>query len=253
MIASKYALNILNKMFRTEGAAGETYEEELATLKQELDLVQMTELPGEPKWGIQAKTYHNAFKTDNYEQGKEYNKLVEKRMKANSSRWYSVESTPSENFTYSFNGKNLTDSQSGWYLVLRDEPVDFYPRNSYLALFTQMPNADGTGYVEPGEGTTYMRINLHWSILNGTESLNTAAPDAENNNISTITNKEIIMFPEVSSFDWGTIIGFGVFEEEEVGEGTPVVWGRLKNENGIEASIDHVPLFRKGNFKVTLS
>ena len=75
MIASKYALNILNKMFRTEGTAGETYEEELATLKQELGLVQMTELTGEPKWGIQAKTYHAAFKADNYEKGKEIHGL----------------------------------------------------------------------------------------------------------------------------------------------------------------------------------
>ena len=117
-----------------------------------------------------------------------------------------------------------------------------------------MPDEFGNNYKEPiedeeGNVTTYMRVDLHNDIISGDVSVANAA--ADENGISTLTNKNAIMFPEVSDIGWGTIVGIGVFETKQSGEGKPVYWGRLLKSE--VANPNHVPLLRIGEFKLTLN
>jgi hypothetical protein len=122
-----------------------------------------------------------------------------------------------------------------------------------------MPDENGQGAQEPSSDTTYMRVNLHCDILNGEESLSTAAYNSDDK-ATTITNSEaIVMFPEVEGVNWGEIVGFGIYGTAAVGSGTPILWDRLanKDEHGnyisVLAETERVPLFRKNQFKVTLN
>jgi hypothetical protein len=247
VINVNYAKAILNVLFHTNGSAGNTPDQEMAELVSQN--IYMT--------GCPASDYFEAFKKDKYKTtGPSTAALNDKKKIVNSTRWFYTVSTESETFKYeNESGVPKTINLSGWAIEKRDVPNNYYPQNAYLALFTTMPDENGQNYVEPvadgsGVKTTYMRVNLKEGIITGGASIVSAYKDEETGE-ATLVNGEMIMFPEIYGASWGTIVGFGVFEKEETETGdTPIYWGRLSNP--ITSSTNHVPLFRIGNFKVTL-
>lgn len=254
MISPKFAKTILNEIFHTGGSgATMTSEEEKASL-----------ISSGVQWGVTADEYFNAFKQDGFKvTGETTNELNGHKSKIRQSEWWanSTKNTESKPFKYvsPLTEKETEISLSGWEVGEPSlKPDVSYPSTVYLALFTKMPDRYGVGYQEPqyatdGSETNYMRVNLHVGIITGDKSLNYAFKDEETG-ASVINNKEIIAYPEVEGdYGWGEILGFGIFDKKEVMSGTPIFWGALSNDGGkINAIKEHVPLFRVGNFKITL-
>lgn len=142
-----------------------------------------------------------------------------------------------------------------YYLEASSIQTANYPQKAFIGLFTSMPDANGLEYSEPEagrEGLTYRRMNLHEDLFQGEYAFNDAkiCGEGQHKGKAMLTNKSIIMFPEVQNQSWGRIVGFGVFEEEAVGTGTPYFWGRVEKEK--TASTETVPLFRIGDFQIYL-
>lgn len=258
MINLIYAQKILNALFHTGGSAGLSAEDEMAQFIND-------GLPS--KSGVTAQLYFNAFVAAGYKASGEtelkYNAI---RSAIDNSQHYKTENDDTVSFDYKIYD-NSTDkhigytvSYTGWKIKSKIQEAP-YPTTAYLALFTEMPDENGFNYVEPvvddvGASTTYIRVNLHAGIITGENALNTATKDEESGK-SFLDNRDIIMYPEIYGSDWGTICGFGVFEEEEPMTGNPVFWGRLYNKetetnDTISATTGHVPLFRVGDFQISL-
>ena len=62
-----------------------------------------------------------------------------------------------------------------------------------------------------------------------------------------VSNTDIIFFPEATG-SWGTITHFGLFTQASGGQ--LIVYGALTSP--ITVSANYVPLFRAGNFTLTL-
>lgn len=248
MIHSKYTKAILNALFHTTGSSGVTAEEEQAMLEEN----------GIPMGGISASFYGLAYSQDGFsETGETTRNLNEKKEMVNATTWFYTQNTEFQTFEFEDeDGKTFSKSFRGWTIEKRTEQRFYYPSSAFLALFNTMPDENGQNYVEPVNGsngtrTTYIRVNLKEGIITGNVSLNDAVADTENGG-SILDNGEMIMFPEIVGSTWGTIVGFGVFEGEEVETGdTPIFWGRLTG-GSIASSANHVPLFRVGDFKITL-
>lgn len=147
--------------------------------------------------------------------------------------------------------------------------MNFYPEKSYIGLFKVMPEEDGTGFVEPSFRTgnldtdklTYKRMSLHEGLFSGKYVFN-EIEKGENQSkypgYAYLSNKELIMFPEIlQESGWGDIVGFGVFENEYPVSGEkPFFWGRVLNDQGLEEPVPtdegQVPLFRPEQFEVYL-
>lgn len=256
MIASKYALAILNALFHTGGSTGLTPQEEME------ELISL----GVPATGRTPSEYMWYFSLNGYEEDESYMESSQKEKNlVNESTWYYTKNI-SETFKYTKDDREYSVVCPGWTINKKTEQTVSYPKESFLALFTKLPEPDGTGYEEPGykepeEGSgeesgeesacTYMRVNLHSGIITGDICLNRATNNDEGG--TKLTNNTIIMYPEVSGVDWGEIVGFGVFDTETTGSGSPILWGPLSNSTGsVYAETEHVPLFRIGDFEVTL-
>ncbi len=113
--------------------------------------------------------------------------------------------------------------------------------NCYIALSTTRPNDDGSNFTEPAASTGYARSLIGQSGSTATQVMSTPA------NGST-QNTSIIFFPEATS-GWGTITYFGLYNAAT--GGNLVLYGALTNPISIAAN--YVPLFRVGNFSLTLS
>lgn len=179
--------------------------------------------------------------------------------------WKTLDLPPkTETYTYYDSGKSvtLTASGTGWTIVRKYSTGSAlsYPSKRYLALFTKMPGADGTGFEEPFlcdengiPTTTYRRVNLDSGYFSKTKIMNAAAQDKTNGGAFT-SNNVTIYYPEITDVNWGVLVGFGIFENEEpTEEEKPYLWGTLSNTEDVSASVDHVPLFRKGNFQLSIS
>lgn len=149
-----------------------------------------------------------------------------------------------------------------------------FPQKAYIGLFTTSPSADGTGFVEPtsyfkDSTMTYRRMNLHEGLFSGEYVFNNLIPAVKGTKVGSgdtakdvegyaeLSNKEIIMFPEVLTQSWGVIVGFGIFEneyppedEEAAKNEYPYFWGEVSNPR--EAFVGTVPLFRADEFKIYL-
>lgn len=274
MISPTYAKQILNALFHTGGGVGLDAGTELNNLKTAHSLssfsIKVTE-NGQEKtktvYGVSPLTYFNAYKTDGYKAGGDATAaLDEKRGQVVSAKkqWHSVVNTPSEIFKWTTGTGSSQTEQSkaftGWYLSENKEQSVPYPKaqETYLGLFTKMPDGNGEKYEEP-TASEYMRVKLHQSIVTGEPTIGSAAEDDTGK--TAIVNSEIIMFPEITSTTWGTIVGFGIFEKQKTEENdTPILWGVLKTPaesgeyvpNTVETTINHVPLFRKNEFSVSL-
>lgn len=261
MIHFNFAQKILNTLFKTDGSVGETPEQVMARL---IAL-------GIPESGYTPDLFFEAFKANGYETDIEFAKKAAKaRAEVNATSWYTTENVDTEIFEYKIYDANSKDyitkyvTFSGWTIVRIPTQRYYYPENSFLALFTTMPDGYGDGYVEPattgikeddetGESTEsatgYMRINLHRGIINAEPCLTKAT--AGENGVAVLKNGLPIMFHECL-VDWGKIVGFGVFNEATPRTGKPIFWGSITN-GSVSASADHVPLFRKDEFQITLS
>lgn len=109
-------------------------------------------------------------------------------------------------------------------------------KGKYMGLFSSAPTdsqTDGVTFTELS-GAGYARTLLSQPIKN-----------AENRSI---TNDEIIFFPEAES-NWGTATHFGIFNSKESGQ--PIIYGAL--ESAVTIQTNYVPLFRVGQFRLTLT
>jgi hypothetical protein len=146
----------------------------------------------------------------------------------------------------------------------------------YVGLFTKMPtNVDGSGYAEPDK-LEYQRIKiLEESRVKGVHMManvaqeiitkTTTITDTDGQKkqatdeclAATITNQDIMLFPEASSAGgWGKIVGFGLFYKQETGSDTPWLWGEITTdgeEGGVTIDQYEVPIIRVGGFKVTFA
>lgn len=162
---------------------------------------------------------------------------------------------------YEFGEATVTVQGVGWKIVRNPSASGIveYPTTRYLALFTTMPKADGTGFVEPFlynddniPTTTYQRINLDSGYFAGKPIMKKAELDTENGGATT-SNGVTIYYPEIVEVDWGTLVGFGIFANQEPTEGEkPYLWGALSNTDTVFAETEHVPLFRKDNFTLSI-
>lgn len=244
MIDITLSKKILNALFHTGGSVGPSAADEKNELVNEGVM-----------WGAAPGLYCLAYQQDGYAIGKATAKLNESKNAISKTEWwYTVNETEKIEFKNN-NGETVSQNFTGWSVKQNDNQNPKYAGSAYLALFTIMPNENGEEYAEPiadssGNFTTYMRVNLLDSIVSGSKSMANAVADEETG-VATITNSELILYPEVYGIDWGTIVGIGVFKEEAAGTGKPQFWGRINTP--VAATTDHVPLFRVGDLKVTLS
>ncbi len=127
-----------------------------------------------------------------------------------------------------------------------------FPTDPYLALFTTMPNASGTGYAEP-TSTYYNRVSLTTLgpkalQLMGGATVEAGTGEYSGKNVAVVKNQDIIVFPEVEEETeenkYGTVVGFGVFSAKT--GGTLILWGDLTSPVPIEAG--EIPVFRIDEF-----
>ena len=151
-------------------------------------------------------------------------------------------------------GTKIMNALFNTALKTSDNTVSF-PTSPYLALFTTNPASDGSGYEEPSS-TEYTRILLSSKGATQKNLLTTATveqgtDDDADKLVASVTNQELIFFPEAETSGWGDVYGFGVFTTPTPGEGTPYFWGELTNSVTIDQG--EIPIFRIGDFKVTLA
>ena len=110
-----------------------------------------------------------------------------------------------------------------------------YVKTKYMALFSSAPSdgASGVTFTELG-GSGYARAALSLAMGNAANR--------------SITNAEIIYFPEAES-DWGTATHFGIFDAKTGGQ--PIIYGAL--DAPVTVPVNYVPLFRVGQFNLTLN
>ncbi len=131
-----------------------------------------------------------------------------------------------------------------------------FPKEPHLALYTQMPAADGSGAVEVAvEG--YARVNLTSLGLKQKRLLSSAeVADGEGDDagkkVASVTNQEEIHFPVFPVGASCTVVGFGVYESLSAQK--PYFWGELKEpvQAGSPTNKSAV-FFDIGDFKVTLA
>lgn len=111
---------------------------------------------------------------------------------------------------------------------------------TWLALSTANPTADGSGIAEPS-GNGYGRVLVGNSAQPLTQKFGSAAGGV-------ITNIDAIMMPEATGA-WGTITHFALFTAES--GGTFIGWGALTAS--IAPVSGDVPLFRAGQLTWTLA
>lgn len=131
-----------------------------------------------------------------------------------------------------------------------------FPKEPYIALFTDMPDASGADYKEP-TSTYYNRVSL---VKKGPANLQTMSKATTENGtgeyagkeVAVIKNQDIIVFREVED-DIGyskNVVGFGVFDTPDKDTGTLMLWGELTSAatGGTPIGGHEIPVFRIGEF-----
>lgn len=111
----------------------------------------------------------------------------------------------------------------------------------YIALSSTAPNADGTNFTEPPASTGYARAVVGLTSQSATQVMSSPSN-------GTTVNDRIIFFPEATQ-SWGTLTHFGLYSAQN--SGTLILYGALSSPITVASS--YVPLFRAGNFSLTLS
>ena len=112
--------------------------------------------------------------------------------------------------------------------------------NCYLALSSTAPNADGSNFTEPDAAKGYARAVIGMNGQSATQVMTVPSGGVTQ-------NKDIIFFPEASA-SWGTLTHFGLFTAAS--GGNLMLYGALSEP--ITVAANYVPLFRVGNFSLTL-
>lgn len=113
--------------------------------------------------------------------------------------------------------------------------------NCYMGLSTTTPNANGSNFTEPSGTLGYARSVIGISGQSATQVMG-------NPSNGSVSNTDIIFFPEATG-SWGTITHFGLFTAASGGQ--LIVYGALTTP--ITVAANYVPLFRAGNFTLTLT
>lgn len=102
--------------------------------------------------------------------------------------------------------------------VFGSQKTPAVPTKYYLGLSSAAPSLDGSGVVEPGEGTGYARVELTSlsAPLNGV-----------------VTNTAAIDFAE-STAEWGTMTHFVIYDA--LTEGNLLMYGELSASRKVEAA-----------------
>lgn len=144
-----------------------------------------------------------------------------------------------------------------------------FPANPYLALFTEMPDANGAGGVECSY-SGYFRIPLRANGIGGTNLISEAVSESEDVkddsgtvvgtiNVAKIRNQELIVFPENEDDATDEVVGFGIFPgKDPTTNGTATFWSDVVDAvtgepTKVEISKGNVPLIRVENFEISLA
>jgi hypothetical protein len=273
MISYKYAKDILNFLFCTNGSENDAnFDAECRELEEAGVVLNLT---GKDYFdtAIPLDDDDEATKIEKLVQADEYEKY---KNIINATSWCLCTADDETSYKYrtlDSKGDLVTVEYPGYKTIalLSKRQTAKYPTARYLALFTKMPDINGNNYEEPfktadGKTTTYCRVNLDVGYFSRQQVMGYAQPDEVNGGAS-IWNIETIYYPEVSGdgMAWTTedtpIVGFGIFENrtKEANE-VPYLWGLLSN-GGVQAPCDKVPLFRgpigedkpMGDFKISIS
>lgn len=110
------------------------------------------------------------------------------------------------------------------------------PANRYIALFTTLPQDDGTGGVEVVTvGTNYARV------------LEAGVPPWKSDGPGERSNNATLTFPQASAA-WGTILGFGLYDAST--GGNLLMFGSLATPKSINNGDQ--PSFAVGALQVSL-
>lgn len=232
---------ILNALGKTGGSAGKTPAQEAEQL-----LNDGVNVNGD--YGPVA--YVLAYIADDYElNGPTAKELDKKRGLVNATSWYyTTNVTEKRPDPKPGAGDKDTITVTGWTINQREQQRNYWPEKAYLALYTTMPDKDGKNFVEPAAGTSYLRVDLHNSVISGGVSIS-EADEAEENYKSITKSIETIMTNEVVETPWGTIVGFGVHEKKTPGPDAPKMWARLKSD--MPTALGKVPLFARDKLAIT--
>lgn len=244
MIDISYAKAILNMLVgrSANGSSVTSYTEEMAFDEE-----------GIPEYVTGQEMYKARDNDETLEQYRSWQTTIN-----NSIYWKTEDYAPYE-YTYGGN----TTTYTGWKRVRKNVDVEgagSYPQTRYLALFTTMPNADGSGFIEPygtsENPTTYKRVNLNSGYFSKQLVMDEAKPNPTGGAIT--LNMVTIYYPEITGENWATterpLVGFGIFKNQEPAAGeVPYLWGLLNNDKDVDAEVDHVPLFRAREFQLLIS
>ena len=179
-------------------------------------------------------------------------------------------------------GKSIINAFFNTKVVNGGMSVSF-PATPYLALFTTMPTVttNGNDYVyTPGvevqENTesankTYRRVLLtsvgvsQKRLIAEAEIVGDSTVSADDKTkdaaagfdvgSARIKNQDLIFFPEAEKEAYGTIVGFGIFDN--LTGGVPYIFGNLSSDSGnngtVTVNINEIPIFRVGDFRIALS
>ncbi len=114
------------------------------------------------------------------------------------------------------------------------------PSAIYVALFTTVPDDDGTNGAEVGESRGYVRIQ------HGPSDATWTAPTTS----GVFANIGAVQFDSPITTNWGTIKGFGLYDAET--EGHLLAKGNLSSEVIVNIG-DPAPAFADGDLTVTIS
>lgn len=121
-----------------------------------------------------------------------------------------------------------------------------------LALFTQMPNANGTGAKEVTL-SGYAQKPLYGLGISGIAQFNTPAAWSEEEQMYTISNTDEIQMHAIldDETDEETVVGFGIYAGGQLH-----AWGKLLDAEGQETTVTlkagSVPIFYTGRFQLML-
>lgn len=121
--------------------------------------------------------------------------------------------------------------------------ISILSETCYIGLSTEIPNSDGSNFVEPATEDGYQRYLL--GVRTAPVSWKMTEPSA-----GSIYNKETIFFPKCINNAWGEIKYFGLFANVS-GTTTPVFWGELTTPTTV--SVNDVAIFSPEQLKVTLA
>jgi hypothetical protein len=121
----------------------------------------------------------------------------------------------------------------------------YTPGTMYVGLFTAMPSDTGGGTEVTGGSYARVAVTKGDAYWNGTHGTTTGASSGTG---GTTSNAGSISFPTPSA-NWGTIVGFGLFDASSAGN--LLVYGALSVNKTVNNG-DPAPMFQAGTLQITV-